>query len=121
MKFTLAIIPPSFALSAFGSPVEPNARQMPMCNFTSITQCISAIATNPAAIIPPCPAASGILNNIQQAQAQGKPPSETDQLSLVSSGLRCLAASLMAGFAAPAVCYDCLGGLSGIPAPSISS
>ncbi|XP_006457588.1 hypothetical protein AGABI2DRAFT_196217 [Agaricus bisporus var. bisporus H97] len=32
MKFTLAILPAFFALSAFGNPVELDARQMPMCD-----------------------------------------------------------------------------------------
>ncbi|EKM76088.1 hypothetical protein AGABI1DRAFT_116012 [Agaricus bisporus var. burnettii JB137-S8] len=79
MKFTLAILPAFFALSAFGNPVELDARQMPMCD---VAKCISTIGSQPGAIIAPCADAAGNLAKIQQAQAQGMQP-----VKLISSAL----------------------------------
>ncbi|KAF7776493.1 hypothetical protein Agabi119p4_4886 [Agaricus bisporus var. burnettii] len=113
MKFTLAIIPAFFALSAFGNPIELDARQMPMCD---VAKCISTIASQPGAIIAPCADAAGNLAKIQQAQAQGMQPSQADQFSLVSNTIKCISASIAAGFAIPAGCNGCFGAPPGGPA-----
>ncbi|XP_006457550.1 hypothetical protein AGABI2DRAFT_196196 [Agaricus bisporus var. bisporus H97] len=115
MKFTLAILPAFFALSAFGNPVKLDTRQMLMCD---VAKCISTIATQPNAIFAPCADAIGNLAKIQQAQAQGMPPSQADQFNLVSNTIKCISASIAARFVIPANCNSCIGGPPGsAPAP----
>ncbi|KAF7760998.1 hypothetical protein Agabi119p4_10407 [Agaricus bisporus var. burnettii] len=113
MKFTLAIIPAFFALSAFGSPVEQNTRQRSpaLCNHN---RCIPIVAAR-FSEISSCAATLENLTNIQQAEGQGKPPSQTDQKNYFSNGFKCLSDTDGEGFSIPVDCNNCIHALPGTP------
>ncbi|KAF7776858.1 hypothetical protein Agabi119p4_5251 [Agaricus bisporus var. burnettii] len=88
MKFALAIIPAFLALSAFGSPIELDARQKLLsCDFE---KCLEAVAPQ---IIPirTCAATIKNLANIEEAQSKGKPPRKEDLMGLATNGRKCIA------------------------------
>ncbi|KAF9447326.1 hypothetical protein P691DRAFT_782571 [Macrolepiota fuliginosa MF-IS2] len=101
MKFTLAtIVPVALAMSTLAEPVELDARQQQpapaQCNMAG---CLLTIASQIPGFIAPCEAAGANLQGIQQSQAQGQPPSQSDQFGLVANGAQCIALTIAAGFA----------------------
>ncbi|EKM75051.1 hypothetical protein AGABI1DRAFT_132587 [Agaricus bisporus var. burnettii JB137-S8] len=103
MKFTFAIIPAFLALSAFGSPIELDARKLPPeCNFKRCFKAVTPRFTR----IHACAAALKNLHDIQIAQSMGKPPSKRDQDILVINGGKCLAEATVVRFSPPDICRN---------------
>ncbi|KAF7776471.1 hypothetical protein Agabi119p4_4864 [Agaricus bisporus var. burnettii] len=103
MRFVLAIIPAFLALSAFGSPIELDARQkLPECNYK---RCLKAVGPQ-FTRIHACAAALKNLDDIRIAQSKGRPPSKGDRESLVINGAKCLVEATTVDFTPPDICRN---------------
>ncbi|XP_006457563.1 hypothetical protein AGABI2DRAFT_196201 [Agaricus bisporus var. bisporus H97] len=101
MRFVLAIIPAFLVLSAFGSPIELDARQkLPDCNYK---KCLAAVAPQ-FTRIHACAVALKNFDDIRIAQSMGKPPKKEDQVGLAANGGECLVKALTLNLNPPPVC-----------------